>query len=174
MEAEVMVKRVIDGRAYNTDTSELIAIDPTGGNGPGGLRIYRTRQGAFFEVWTEEDESPRMNPLTREKARAILTGEDTDYSRLEFNIMGEVDDLLGDVPEASSEEQEAGQSVIFFRVSKQFKASIEAMAKAAGMSVNAWLLRAVEAEMSTPKIHRDSEKAELPKPQERTPLPNQG
>lgn len=55
--------------------------------------------------------------------------------------------MLGDIPEAGTEGGVDQQAVIFFRVSKAFKTSIENAAKESETSVNAWLLRACETVM---------------------------
>lgn len=148
METETMVKRVIDGKAYNTDTAELLAKcverPPYLSEALVDHRVYRTRGGAYFETWLDDNGDTQLEPLSKDKAKAIVTGVDPDYQKLKFNIVGNADDLLGDVPDASADDGADQQAVIFFRVSKSFKAAIEETAKKSGLSVNAWLLRACE------------------------------
>ncbi len=159
METEVMVKRVIKGRAYNTDTADLIARyrDQTASGVISETCIYRTRAGAYFKTayqknLKDDDTEVELTPLTKEEAKSILSGEDSGYSDMKFTIVGNADELQSDIPEAAGEDEADQHAVIFFRVSKPFKTSIEAVAKASGLSVNAWMLRTIEAEMSRHEI----------------------
>lgn len=157
MEAEAMVKRVIDGRAYNTETSELLAracdLQPNTGE-QYDVRVYRTRGGAYFSTWVDFDSAHQgITPLSRERAKDILSGNDERYRGFKFTVIGNADELLADVPEAKGgdePEPKDQESAIFFRVSKTFKSQIENAAKNASMSVNAWLLRCVEARLNPP------------------------
>lgn len=154
METETMVKRVIDGKAYNTDTAELLARCQESA-GPNerqeqDRRIYRTRGGSYFETWLDDGMAMQLEPLSRDKAKAILSGLDEQHKGLSFKIIGNTDDLIQ--KETTDDDADDQQAVIFFRVSKSLKSVIETKAREDSLSVNSWLLRRVEIAMSNPGI----------------------
>lgn len=164
MEAEVMVKRVINGKAYNTDTSELVAHahdnQPDLGN-PYDVRVYRTREGAYFETYVDFGSNHTgIVPLTRDRAKAIVSNMDERYRMFKFDIVGNADELLVDVTEAKAgdvSEIPSQEAVIFFRASKTFKTSVENAAKESELSVNAWLLRISEKAMQPTGMRHEKE-----------------
>lgn len=140
------MKRIIDGVTYNTDTSTTIAQaeweNREGEQCQGTL--YQTRGGAFFiDVETtrpvydeyEEQWKPRKShafePQSRDEAE-------------KWCQEGEVEifvDAFGELPEAAETETEAG---VYFRLPIVLKTRIEAAAKDAGLSLNAWAMRCFE------------------------------
>jgi hypothetical protein len=88
------MKRIIDGKAYDTDTAELIARgDHDHELSQASWSLYRTRNGAFFEVYAGHDgvvES--FTPFTDVQARKFL----------ETNANHLVEEYFGPVPEAGA------------------------------------------------------------------------
>jgi hypothetical protein len=123
--------------------------------------VYRTRGGAYFSTWVDFDSAHQgITPLSRERAKDILSGNDERYRGFKFTVIGNADELLADVPEAKGgdePEPKNQESAIFFRVSKTFKSQIENAAKHASMSVNTWLLRCVEARLNPPSNDEQDE-----------------
>jgi predicted HicB family RNase H-like nuclease len=143
------MKRIIDGVAYNTETSTEIAKYEyqNTGTGEGGFEIlFQTRGGAFFTHGYQRTAVPdeagpngsrlteinTFHPLTRDEAQDwIMTGNVEVFS-----------DIFGELPEAADELHT--ESTIYVRVPTSLKDRIDAAAKAAGQSVNAWALRCLE------------------------------
>ena len=144
------MKRIIHGVSYNTETSTAIAkyeyegADPS--EGDGFEVLYQTRGGAFFThghrrtVTPDEEASTghrvreidSFTPMTRDEAQDwIMTGNVEVFS-----------DIFGELPEAAEEVNP--ESTIYVRVPTSLKDRIEAAAKAAGQSVNAWAIRCLE------------------------------
>jgi len=152
---KVGMKRIIGGVAYNTETSTEIAkheFELTEDGEDAGFEIlYQTRGGAFFlhslkrtRIRDEADpsitrarEANSFMPMSRDEAQDwIMTGDVEVFS-----------DIFGDPPEAA--EELSPESTIYVRVPTSLKDRIEAKAKAAGQSVNAWALRCLEAGASS-------------------------
>jgi predicted HicB family RNase H-like nuclease len=148
------MKRIINGASYNTETSTEIAkyeydIEP--GEGAGFEVLYQTRGGAFFthacERRVSHDEAApngqlvreinSFNPMTRDEAQDwVMTGNVEVFS-----------DVFGELPEAAAE---AGpEATLYVRVPTSLKDRIEAVALAAGQSVNAWAIRCLESGAAT-------------------------
>lgn len=145
------MKRIINGVSFNTETStEIAKYEFEEGEGAEQRSVVetlcQTRGGAFFthsiERTLKEDatapggrivkEVQRINPCTRDEAQDwIMTGNVEVFS-----------DIFGEVPEASDEVNP--ESTIYVRVPTSLKDRIEAVAKTAGQSVNAWALRCLE------------------------------
>lgn len=141
------MKRVIEGKTYNTDTATIVAsyeyTDEKENEVTVGL--YQTRGGAFFGVhsWVEEDSEgdPRrrfeFEPFSRRDIDRLISGQ--------FAVGGiEIIDerALTLPPEAEAEEEPS--TTIYFRLPSSLKGRVEVLAKEAGLSVNAWMLRCVE------------------------------
>jgi hypothetical protein len=86
------LRRIIDGLAYDTETSTFIARGDHGHEmSQASWTLYRTRRGAFFEVVAGHDGViQEVNPLTDEQARRFL---ETNASYL-------VEKYFGPIPEA--------------------------------------------------------------------------
>jgi predicted HicB family RNase H-like nuclease len=143
------MKRVVNGVSYNTETSTEVAKFDLQDDGEGNTVVevlYQTRGGAFFTYGFRrtvsldpsvpdgrfEKETTTFSPLSREEAQDwVMTGNVEVYS-----------DIFGDMPEAV--EAAHPESTIYVRVPTSLKERIEAAAKAAGQSVNAWALRCLE------------------------------
>jgi hypothetical protein len=147
------VKRIIDGKTYNTDTSTLIArSDYEEINydevviARYAYSLYQTRGGAFFidtatttnrkdprtEEWAEV-ERHEFGAMTREEAaRWVLTGNNVEL----------LHDVFGEPPEAV--EEAAPGSTVYLRIPTSLKEQMEAAAVAQKLSVNSWLMRCAE------------------------------
>jgi hypothetical protein len=148
------MKRVINGVSYNDRTATLVAKnswEESGGLVKYTSLLYQTRGGAFFlhnhkreREWSQEDDAYRIEeidsfePMTRNEAHNwVLEGDDIEL----------IDDRIFDaVPEATAETP-AG-ATLFIRLPTSLKERIEADAKARGLSVNAAVMRCLEACLS--------------------------
>ena len=150
------MKRIINGVSYNTETSTEIAKfefseDDVGEGNTGFETLYQTRGGAFFthayrRTVTPDETAPNgrllrevnsFNPMTRDEAQDwIMNGNVEVFS-----------DIFGEMPEAAEEVNP--ESTIYVRVPTSLKDRIEAAAKTAGQSVNAWAIRCLESGAST-------------------------
>lgn len=157
-----MIKRIIEGVAYNTETSTKVArseYDETSDGGPRGQQVlYQTRGGALFlhtfEVsqhkdrhgeWQERD-SNHFEVMTRETAQKWVLG---------FQVMndGQVEllsDAFGEPPEAAAGDLGAWNATIYARVPIALKDRVEASAKAASLSVNSFVMRCLEKYVDSP------------------------
>jgi hypothetical protein len=138
------MKRVIDGRTYNTDTATIVAKwnyeDEEGYDTE--ARLYRNRGGAFFIVhfWTVgvgEDAVDKIYfeaPVLRDQVDRLVE------MRTNLEILDEA--VLASPPEAEAEDEPS--ATIYYRLPSSLKAAIEAAAGAESLSVNAWLLRCTE------------------------------
>jgi HicB family len=146
------MKRIIDGKTYNTDTSTVIARSEwTEQKWVGGGEehhvgwLYQTRGGAFFlHDQTDEGEYDRdgdlivrhsFEPMTRKEAyQWYMTGD--------VEVLN--DGAFPEPPEAGDEDEAEAQASVYFRLPNALKRQIEAAAKDAGLSLNAWALRCFE------------------------------
>ena len=160
------MRRIVNGRAYNTDTATRIARDDGGRGREGYFEIlYQTRNGAFFlagaggeaspwarpngdqpqyswvmhwddqaqhyRVGLHDGDAADVRPLTSEEAHAWL---------LESQQHFVFDHLFGETPE-TEDEQAATYSL---RLPTSLKARAGDAAEKAGLSLNAWITRAIE------------------------------
>jgi hypothetical protein len=148
MEAPQM-KRIIDGKTYNTETSTLVATSgwqlqdersPHYGSECEG-ELYQTRGGAFFLVVTIHTETRDGEPIDKvectamsaEKANAwVVKGHDIEIVR----------DVFGEPPEAEAEDEPG--ATIYIRVPAALKRSVDEAAKEAKVSGNVWAMRCIE------------------------------
>lgn len=139
------MKRVIKGKTFNTDTSTMVARyeyeDDKGYDTT--AKVYQSRGGAFFIVhsWREVDnfgedltkhyfEESSREEIERMIARGPESIEVIDESALALP------------PEAQAEEEPAATA--YLRLPVALKNRIEAAAKEAGLSLNAWAIRCFE------------------------------
>jgi predicted HicB family RNase H-like nuclease len=142
------VKRVINGKTYNTDTSTLVAQyeyeDDKGYQTV--AEVYQNRGGAFFIVhsWTEPMPGSQFNEMihkvlleesSREEMERLI-----DRGEVSIEIINE--DALAVPPEAEAEEEPA--TTAYLRLPPALKNRIEAAAKDDGLSLNAWAIRCFE------------------------------
>jgi predicted HicB family RNase H-like nuclease len=134
------MKRIIDGKTYNTDTATLVARawwnDWERGNVEMQGDLYLTRGGAFFLVHTDpsnEDARAVFEPMDREHVdRWLATGEVEVF-----------DSTLFQEPEEAAAEREP-EATVYLRVPRALKDRIEAEARDDEISLNSWVMRCVE------------------------------
>jgi len=139
-------KRIIDGKTYNTETATRIAgWDEPDGSFVSGNYLFQNRFGVFFVYsygdGAAEDDYEIIRPLSPEEAR----------SWIEEKIPYEVDlieRLFGAMPEAGS-----GEVKYTLRMPESLRDRLASLAKANGQSLNAWVIRCLEA-CSTPNARQ--------------------
>lgn len=160
------MKRIIEGRAYNTDTATRIARDDRGHGRDGSFAIlYQTRDGAFFlagaggelSEWARPDgETPRYSWTMRwdetlQQYRVglddgdvadirPLTGEEARAWLVETQQHFVFDHLFGETPEGQDDQA----ATYCLRMPAPLKARASDAAEKAGVSLNAWLTRMIE------------------------------
>lgn len=140
------MKRVIEGKTYNTDTATRAAqYDYENEKGYSvTVDLYQNRGGAFFEVHTWEEDDINLGTyqryifetISRDGIDRLLTGR---FAKGGIEVFDEK--ALTLAPEAEEEEP---SMTIYFRLQSSLKARIEASAREAGLSINAWMLRCAE------------------------------
>jgi HicB family len=136
---EIKCKRIIDGKTYNTETATQIVGDLTEGVHleHGGTFLYQTRFGAFFLYsfvrGTGEHDSDEIQPLSPEQARDWL--EKKYPYRVDL-----IENLFGEMPEAGS-----GETKFTLRMPDSLRERLAERAKANNQSLNAWMVRCLEA-----------------------------
>ena len=151
-----MIKQVIDGKTYNTETARCLATVELMGyrtdqrgrfttNTPkkvGTTSLYENRGGAYFLVRDyDPDVSPEPDlvgqfrihdrgviPLKRKEALGWAESKALD-----------LDEMFGRVAEAGDQ-----TGAILLRVPQTLKLAIEKSAAVAGVSTNTWLMRCAE------------------------------
>jgi predicted HicB family RNase H-like nuclease len=144
---EPKVKRIINGITYNTDTSVRIARkDGEYSEGPYCTILYKTRGGAYFldqaeTVLSYDQETAETRVVDRKRTFVPMSRDDAE----EWYLEGETEVLVeafAELPEAAAEaETEAG---VYLRLPMVLKTRIEAAAKNARLSLNAWAMRCFE------------------------------
>lgn len=129
------MKRIIDGKTYNTETATRVGGASEDPYHPGEFDLlYQTRHGAFFRHYggmtNQGDDFEVLKPATPEEAKAWLEGHD---------LVDEIEALFGEQPEAGEAE-----SRITVRIPDSLKARIEGLAAANKQSLNAWIMRCLE------------------------------
>ena len=166
-----MVKQVIDGKAYNTETARCLAtVDLMGyrtdGRGRfttntpkkvGTTSLYETRDGAYFLVrdydrgagfYPEFDLVGQFRihdhgviPLKRKEALGWAESKGLDFDKVE--------EMFGKIAEAGDQE-----GAILLRLPQALKLAIEKSAAVAGVSVNTWLTRCAERAIASEREER--------------------
>lgn len=128
------MKRIIDGKTYNTETATLIAeiVDDFGSE---FSALYQTRFGAFFRYDTSYIQQ------TDEIGYLIYPIEPIDAQKwLEcHNRVNKIEKIFGIQPEAGE-----GDTRFTLRLPDSLRARIEVLAKHNGQSLNAWIMRCLE------------------------------
>ena len=124
------MKRIIDGKTYNTDTATRV----TGGEAPepsfGEWSLYQTRHGAFFQIIIDHDgESMTIKPMDDAEAQAFL----------ERHANHLVEQYFGEMPEFGAAERR-----LTIRVPGNLADRVEAAAKKNGLSLNSYVMRCFE------------------------------
>jgi predicted HicB family RNase H-like nuclease len=123
------MKRIIDGKSYNTDTATKIAYWGSLDRGGETADLYQNRNGAFFEVGFDGYHEPGIRPLTDPEAQAWL----------EKYANHLVEQYFGAMPESGAAERR-----LTIRIPGNLADRIEIAAKAKGVSVNSYVMRCFE------------------------------
>ena len=156
-----MPKRIINGQTYNTDTATLIARaeadygDTPHHTRPGAhteVKVYQTRGGAFFlHTFTQTPrkdaigneqlvEDHMFEPMTREDVEDWV--KSAGYLDYQIELLSPT---IGDPPEAVAEAEAVPAASLYIRVPTSLKVRIQEAAEADKLSVNAWVMRCMEA-----------------------------
>jgi hypothetical protein len=143
-----VMKRIVNGVTYNTDTSTALAKAIWGSlndEGESEGTLYQTRGGAFFAVtevteqfWNEREGERQTRirtdcePLSREDAQKWLMEGAVEIFSNPFD----------DPPEAAAEDDPG--ATIYMRVPVSLKKRAEDAANKAGVSSNVWAMRCLE------------------------------
>lgn len=128
------MKRIIDGKTYNTETATLIT-QIGDDEGSRAEALYQTRHGAFFR-YNEE-----YLPEAGETGYQLYPCSPTDAQQWleKHNRVTAIELLFGPQPEAGENE-----SRITLRIPDSLKSRIEELASANKQSLNAWIMRCLE------------------------------
>jgi hypothetical protein len=154
----VMIKQVIDGKAYNTETAVCLAtvdlmgyrMDERGRfttNTPrkvGTSSLYESRGGAYFLVRDYDPASDIADPdlagQLRIRDRGVIPLKRKEaFGWAESKALDKIEEMFGKVAEAGDQ-----TGAILLRVPQTLKLAIEKSAAVAGVSTNAWLMRCAE------------------------------
>jgi hypothetical protein len=137
------MKRIIDGKTYNTDTATRVArYEYEDDNGYDTLAtVYITKGGAFFVVHVWEICENDIDKITKQYFEAISRDE-LDRLVLRQNIEIIDESVLQPPPEAVDEVEPA--ATIYVRVPAPLKKRVDEAATGAKLSANAWVMRCLE------------------------------
>ncbi len=131
MEIKMGIKRIIDGKAYNTETASLVhehsARDDTVYHG-----LYQTKHGAFFE-WAYDSNwgNGDVKPLSDDEARSWL-----EKFRAPTDV---IERYCGPFPEGG-----ASETRITLRLPGNLYNRLTAAASAVDVSLNTYVMRQLE------------------------------
>lgn len=136
------VKRIIDGRTYNTETATQLASWSSTGNPDlaqhpehGGI-LFQTRFGAYFVVQFDEGQDPwddnyeKLIPLEPEQAQRWAE---------KHCSADDVEAIFGEMPEAGDAEAK-----LTLRMPEALRKRLVVLAEARKQSLNAWIVRCLE------------------------------
>ena len=148
------IKRVIDGKAYNTETAQLIheylegEDDTPNPRHPFGMaqhpyaeQLYRTRLGKFFLVLRHE---PYRNPAIQDggdldlRDRIVPLEPEHAMKWMEKHCNEKITDFV-ELPEAGEP-----STTLTLRLDKVLKILLGAAAVKDGVSLNSWCVRVLE------------------------------
>jgi len=143
------MKRIIEGKTYNTDTSTKVARWEYKDQDEYETiaTLYKTRGGAFFIVheWEVKIEGKRgYEDEIKEKVyfEAMSREEVARLIQKQNNLEIIDTSILNEPPEA--EEEDKPESTVYVRMPTTLKDRIEILSNAAGISVNSWAIRCFE------------------------------
>jgi hypothetical protein len=136
------MKRVIDGKTYNTDTATLVARYQYVGdrNRDTEANVYLTPGGAFFILHSWDDggrEKNYMETITRDDLVSFMANATKDDN---FDIIDEA--ALTPPPEAEAEAEPS--ATVYVRVPASLKKRVDEAASEAKLSGNSYMLRCME------------------------------
>lgn len=137
------VKRIIDGKTYNTETATQLASwsstgNPDTANQPyehGGI-LFQTRFGAYFVVQYDEGQDPwddnyeKLIPLEPEQAQRWAE---------KHCSADDVEAIFGEMPEAGDAEAK-----LTLRMPDALRKRLVTLAESRKQSLNAWIVRCLE------------------------------
>ena len=133
-----VMKRIIDGKTYNTETATCIAKAPQHPQDDAHFdELYRTRHGAFFRhngnlaLPADNWHFMMLTPLSPIEAQRWMESHD---------LVDLIEETFGTQPEAGEAE-----SRITVRIPDSLKSRVEALAASNKQSLNAWIMRCLEA-----------------------------
>jgi len=133
---EIRCKRIIEGKTYNTETATQLGYWD-GADTPLVQALYQTRHGAFFLYSLDETKhtsDPRYEQITpREPHEAQKWME--QYCSAEA-----LERVFGEMPEAGETEAR-----FTLRLPETLRKRLAALAEERRQSLNAWILRCLEA-----------------------------
>ena len=152
------MKRIVDGVAYNTDTSTWVARKSATRQDEKGREVdemtilFQTAKGAYFLHKTasvvlhaqnnEKREADEIIPMTADEARAWMLNGDVQVIH---------DPFAEGIPEAEPEVEQG--TTIYLRVPATLKQRVEAAADRANRSCNAWIIKCLEVGLTNPLVH---------------------
>ena len=144
------MKKIIDGVAYNTETSIKVARSEYDGSERGEPRgdqiLYQTRGGALFlhscEITMYKDRNGDWQNREYNHFQ-VMNRDDAHKWVMEAGQVELLSDVFGEPPEAAADPS-AWSATIYARVSLPLKTQVETLAKAAGLSVNSYVIRCLE------------------------------
>ena len=131
-------KRIIDGKTYNTETATFISEKEKDNEyDQYGYYLYQTRFGVFFLHTslrsTYQANYDEIEPLSHEEAQKWLEENRADEVEI-------IERLFGVQPEAGSDEIK-----YTLRMAESLRNNLALRAKANNQSLNAWIIRCLEA-----------------------------
>ena len=140
------MKRIIDGKTYNTETATLISEayftdDPKSEGYDKKEALFQTRHGAFFvaveeNLWDYEAASwyvsHRAEPKPPPEALSWMEKNKSHSPEL-------IEQHFGEMPEAG-----LGESRFTLRMPDVLKLQIDQLARERKLSTNAWIIRCLE------------------------------
>ena len=152
------MKRIVDGVAFNTDTSTWIARKSATRQDERGREVdemtvlFQTAKGAYFLHKTssvvvhgqnnEKREWDEIIPMTANEARTWMLNGDVQVIH---------DPFAEGIPEAEPEPEQG--ATIYLRVPATLKQRVEAAADQANRSCNAWVIKCLEVGLTNPLVH---------------------
>lgn len=141
------MRRIVDGKAYDTETAELLAEFRYGYPGEDDHyqeSLYRTAGNGFFLACNGAEDSPYALLLREDIARPgadIVPLTDAEVLRWleDYEYTEVIERVFGTLPEAGD-----GMVMVWSRVSKDVQQQLADAAERAGQSPEAWIARAIE------------------------------
>jgi hypothetical protein len=132
------MKRIIEGRTYNTDTSTIVEmynyVDDKGYDTE--VKIYRNTGGAYFAEHKADGKTRlRVEALSRDDLDRVIANQQVDIIDEEA--------LANRLPPEAAEEADTS-APFYLRAPMSLKERVEAVAREANLSANAWVLRCIQ------------------------------
>ena len=134
------MKRIIEGRTYNTETATKVARGTEDGTRLGRddhvETLYLTRGRVFFVHAPDPDtEDYAIEAMSRDKAQDWLAN---------FDDVDVYTDALDLPPEAEADQEGKPEATIYLRVPENLRRKIGEAAAKKDQSMNAWAMRCLE------------------------------